>query len=75
MEGGRERKRSVSVSQRIGLCLSKSGSENVTAGETEQRHPFSVCVCVCVHLVELRCHICEDHSFTLVATRDDALNH
>lgn len=51
MEGGREQKRSVSVSQRIGLCLSKSGSENVMAGETEQRHPFSVCVCVCAHLV------------------------
>ena len=45
-EGAKER--SVSVSQRIGLCLSKSGSENVTAGEAEQRHLFSVCVCVCV---------------------------
>lgn len=31
--------------------------------------------CVCMDLVELRCHVCEDHSFELVATRDDALNH
>lgn len=39
-------------------------------GRTEHRHPSSVsvcvrvCLCVCVDLVELRCHICEDHSFT-----------
>lgn len=50
--GGRSagaKERSVFLSQRIGLCLSKSGSENVTAGETEQRHPLSVCVFVCLH--------------------------
>lgn len=72
-KGGMEegvKERSASVSLRIGFYLCKSGSENVTAGEAEQRHPFSVCVCK--DLVELRCHICEEHSFKLVATRDDA---
>lgn len=35
-----------------------------------------LCVCAArVCLYGLRCHICEDHSFELVATRDDALNH
>lgn len=72
-EGRKEWKREV--------CLCPKGLVSVCVNQEvrmwqQERHLFTahVCVCVCMDLVELRCHICEDRGFKLVATRDEALN-
>lgn len=84
-KGVRERKREVCLCPKglVSVCLNQE--VRMWRQEKQSRDIHLVCACVrvcahmcacaCMNLVELRCHICEDHSFTLVATRDDALNH
>lgn len=86
-KGARERKREVCPCPKglVSVCLNQEVRMWWQERQSRDVPSVSVCVCVfvcllvyvcvCMDLVELRCHICEDHSFTLVATRDDALNH